>query len=133
YLKQQELKKDTQRSKLQQMAGELPSHIDTAVLNTDGEHGSISLVVRPQETPFNVSVVISQRSVQLLWSRECMIEKLRMHDPRQYSFYRFPTIKSTMFINTLAVCSKWWKWTQTFGNDTLKCCNALEVLLTRDR
>ncbi|QDH83420.1 hypothetical protein [Achromobacter phage Motura] len=137
YLQSQEATKDTQRAKLQKVARNLPGNINYAVLNTEGDHGSISLLTPEYNgAAIAVSVVISQRSAQLLWSiseDEDLIEKLRASDPRMYSIYRFPEVRGAMFINTLAVCSKWWKWMQTFEGNTLKCCNALEVMLCKER
>lgn len=46
-------------------------------------------------------------------------------DPLRYLVYRFPLLKTACFIQSEAVCSKWWRWMKTH-NSVLHAFNALE-------
>lgn len=102
----------------------------TAMLNAKGQHGSWS-IVHNSPAPLYLTGVRTSKSVQLLWSTQDVIPKLRNIHPEAYTFYRFPNIVSHVFLNTQAICSKWWRWSNSKNSDILKLFNALEVKLVK--
>jgi hypothetical protein len=46
-------------------------------------------------------------------------------DPLRYLIYRFPALETACFIQSEAVCSKWWRWMKTHQS-VLHAFNALE-------
>lgn len=119
--------KMTQADKLKVLQ---PSVKGTATMNTKGQHGSWS-IVHNSSAPLYLTGVRTTKSVQLVWSSEDIVPKLRRMNPEAYIFYRFPNIASHVFLNTQAICSKWWRWSNSKDTNILKLFNALEVKLVK--
>lgn len=94
------------------------------IINSEGDHGTWSILGN------NISYVVvrSAKSTQLVWSSENLIDELRRSAPLGYTFYRLPSMNAC-FLNTQALCSRFWRWINVKDLDTLKVMNALEVFL----
>lgn len=109
--------------KLQYVQNVLPKEAEI-VINSTGDHGTWSLI----STQLIYTVVRSNTSTQLVWSKQDIIPKLRKVSPIGYTFYRLPPMPAC-FLNTQALCSRYWRWMNAKEVDTLKIMNALEVFL----
>lgn len=109
--------------KLQYVRDLLPTGAELFI-NSAGDHGTWSLM----SSNLNYTVVRSATSTQLVWSKEDIVPKLRKISPVGYTFYRLPTM-GACFLNTQALCSRYWRWMNAKEVDTLKIMNALEVFL----
>ncbi len=116
----------------------LRAHISSSAVRTAAIHmkyGSGSLgtwsLIRNSFSPIHVYGVMNERSTYLVWSNEELANSLRMMNPGTYRIFHFPTRFWQMFLNTQAICSKWWRWNSKFGDDTLRMFNALEVMLLK--
>jgi hypothetical protein len=53
------------------------------------------------------------------------LSRVLSQDPMRYLIYRFPLLQGACFIQSEAVCSKWWRWMKTHQS-VLHAFNALE-------
>lgn len=121
-----------QLTKLNVLRDQLDDDVEFAVINTEGDHGSFSLI--PRSTSLSLVGVENGKTIQLAWSDgDYLIEEIRKYYPAQLSLFRFPKVVDPVFIHTQAVCSKWYRWNTSFGGDTFRCFNCLEVMLFQGR
>jgi len=127
----------TQYEKLSTLRSNLPPGIRNASIHmqyTGSNHKNLGTwsIIRNSLHPVRLFGVQSSRSTYLVWSTEDIVNSLRILSPDTYSIFRFSHSWQT-FLNTQAICGKWWKWNTKFGPNTLKMFNALEVMLTKVR
>ena len=124
--------KTTQYERLTELNAQLPSYISHCAIHTQPVQGSTGTwsLIRTDLSPIYLYGVVSDRTVYLVWSTEDIVNTLRTIHPNKYSIFRFSPFWRT-FLNTSAICGKWWRWSQSFNSDTLKMFNALEVMLLK--
>ena len=124
----------TQYEKLDNLRFELPDAVDNASIHMKYNTNSLGTwsIIRKSANPIYMYGLSNERTVYLLWSTSDIAHSIRFLDPGRYSLFRFP-FSWQVFLNTQAICSKWWRWSSKFGPDTLRMFNALEVMLLKAR
>ena len=122
------------RTKLTNIQTELDSEFIGIVNNNNiDSHGSMGIVTNTN--PFYMTGLHDTRfgSSYVLWSTdENFVHKILQSDPLRYLIYRFPTlVNSSLFFQSEAVCSKWYRWLKTHDS-VLHAFNALERRLFGD-
>lgn len=107
-------------------------HLGTVFINTEGDHGSWSLL-RIGGPTVKLIGVKGPHDTQLVWSHADIVRPLRQYDINRYCFHRFFDVEDQLFLNTQALCSKWWSWSKSQSQDVIRTFNALEVMLFKGR
>lgn len=116
----------TQMDKLKGLVNLVDSPL---AFDAKGEHGSISIVTNKK---LYCTGIITNVSIYLTITETDIIPRLRHIYPNRYFFFRLKDVDNRIFLNTQAICSKWWRWNKVFSNNTLSCFNALELMLKID-
>lgn len=124
-------RKCTQYERLSNLRQSVDDSIDHVSMNVEGTHGSWSVLSMHHDRPIYLTGVHSSKSTYIVWSLEDIVRPLRIIAPGEYSMFRFANMTSHVFMNTAAMCAKWWRWSRAFGNDTLRKFNTLEVMLLK--
>lgn len=114
------------------------SVVNISSTSTEGEPVSGAFYLLSSQVPmyFGLLFDIERDIVQLVWSTVNFKPYMQSLQLFNYVFYPFtPILDRPIFIKTQAVCSKWWSFTQAFGNSKyglLRAANAMELLLYKD-
>ena len=95
-------------------------------INVD-THGSLAVIFNEVPVYFT-GLHDTQRNISyLLWSDDkSFVSRVLSADPLRYLIYRMPERTNfSIFLQSEAVCSKWWRWIKTH-NSVLHAFNALE-------
>lgn len=111
-----------------------------AVVNNVGtatnESGTFYLLARSTPMYVNLLVDVEDHSVRIVWSSFDLKSSLQDLKQFRYLMYPMPTLMNRpLFMDSQRACSRWWKFTNTFGTSgaaLLRSCNALEMYLYKD-
>lgn len=117
----------TQVQKYGEISKDLPGTFYIQVLGTHCGSG----IITDGQTPLHFYGAVQNTGTELWIADYDVGYRLRRTSPGSYWLYRMPVVqeRACFFWMTQALCSRWWRWTQTFERDNLKCFNALETML----
>lgn len=134
-----EMENARQLYKLNRMMEDITAPFAAAVNNSgtaDKDSGSFYLLAHGVPLYVNMVIDNEDHSVRVVWSTFDLKTDLQDRKQFRYLIYPMPTLHDRpLFINSQSACSRWWRFTNTFGKSgsaLLRSCNALEMYLYKD-
>jgi len=123
---------------LDRFQGQWFSVVNVSNFGADGTAQSGGFYLLSSDHPLHIALVFDSNSgsVQLVWATFDFKRSLREQQGFNYSFFLLPTERRMpLFVPSQALCSKWWRLTQSFDGQRyglLKACNAIEMILYKN-